>query len=169
MESECHQLDLQLAQSTRGDTGDRDRFLQYSSLIHKITELEEEKHRVTEHANMLDSAVTGIALQLGYEDQDNPRLIELRKEAVHARNQLDTIVSRYDIQSLLCTSDPCPLTCLLTARRRGFREQRKPAGEPLTLTKAPFVEPLTRPLVLSRCTERHTMGEPSLGTMLTSA
>ncbi len=130
---ECHQLDLQLAQSTRGDTGDRDRFLQFSSLIHKITKLEEEKHRVTEHANMLDSAVTGIALQLGDEDQDNPCLIKIRKEAVQARDQLDTIVSRYDIQSLLCTSDPCPLTCLFTARRSGFRKRRKPEGVPLTL------------------------------------
>ncbi len=82
-----------MAQHTRGDTGDRARFLAYSALIHKITELEEEKHRMTDYANMLDSAVTSIALQLGDEDQDNPHLVELRKEAVWARDQLDGIVS----------------------------------------------------------------------------
>ena len=48
-----------------GETRDRAVFLAYSSKIHEITALEEQKHRQEEYVSTLDSACTSIALQLG--------------------------------------------------------------------------------------------------------
>ncbi len=109
MESECHILDLELAQHTRGETGDRAGFLAYSATIHKLADLEEEKHRLTEYANVLDSMVTSIALQLEEDDQQYPRLVELRREAVRGWDQLDAVVSQGNACCNACTTIYCPI------------------------------------------------------------
>lgn len=92
MESECHMLDLELAQHTDGESGDRAGFLAYVAAIHKLAELEEERHRTMEFANMLDSAVTSIALQVDEEDEQCPRQRELQQEGVQARDHLAVVV-----------------------------------------------------------------------------
>lgn len=93
LEAECHKLDLRLAQHTTGTTGDRETFLKYSAAIHDLTRMGEEKENAEQHTRMLDGVVTTLALQW---DVQNPRLIELRKEAAVAQELVHTMV--YNIQ-----------------------------------------------------------------------
>ena len=94
MERECHQLDLKLAQQTTGDAGDRVGFLTYSALIHEITALGEEEQRAVAHAEMLDGAITTIALQIDPSSSDsNSHLRELRQEALRTRQRISELVS----------------------------------------------------------------------------
>ena len=46
LEVEYHQLDLELAMVTKGETGDQDRFLAHACRIHEINTLEEEKEQM---------------------------------------------------------------------------------------------------------------------------
>ena len=85
MEADSHKLDLELAEHTRGKTGDRDGFLKYSAAIHELTKLGEEKEKSAQYAYTLDGALTTIALHLQAQD---PRLHVFRKEAVLARERL---------------------------------------------------------------------------------
>ena len=103
MERECHKLDLQLAQETRGVDGDRARFLNHSSLIHEISELEDRKVQEEQYARTLDSACTSIALQLGDGAEQNALLLELRREAVRAQDSVETTVSCIKCTHLLRT------------------------------------------------------------------
>ena len=92
MERECHKLDLELAQHTKGKAGERDSFQKFSTSIHKLTEMQEEKERVQHYCHTLDSAVTSIALQLS-DCENSLLLLELQKEALHARQQLEHLVT----------------------------------------------------------------------------
>ena len=92
LESECHKLDLQLAWHSRGEAGDREGYVKYADLIHEIEQLQEEHHRLSELAAMIDGVVTAAALQLGDNKEEDPRILELRREAVHMREQITNIV-----------------------------------------------------------------------------
>ena len=92
LESECHKLDLQLAQHSRGEAGDREGYVKYTNLIHELAQLEEEHHRLSELAAMLDGVVTAAALQLADDEQGDPRIFELRREAVNLRERITDIV-----------------------------------------------------------------------------
>ena len=91
MESECHQLDLKLAQLTTGQTGDREGFLTHSALIHELQDLEEKRERERAHAEMLDGVLTAIAVQLD-NSEANPLVRELRQEAVCSRQRVEELV-----------------------------------------------------------------------------
>ena len=80
MEAECHQLDLELAQLSTGEAGDRAAYSAYSRRIHQISELEEEKEKQEEYAGRLDSACTMIALRLGDDAEQSPLLRNLCEE-----------------------------------------------------------------------------------------
>ena len=86
LEADCHKLDLELAQHTTGTTGDRGAFLKYSTAIHDLTHLGEEKERAEQCARILDGVVTTLTLQW---DAQNPRL---QKEAAIARERVHTMV-----------------------------------------------------------------------------
>ena len=91
LEKECHQLDLELAQLTRGK-GDRAEFLLYGSRVKKISQLEEEKARKADYANGIDSACTTIALQLGERAQQSHLVRNLRQEAIRAQESAEQTV-----------------------------------------------------------------------------
>ena len=90
MEAECHQLDLELAMVTTGETGDRDGFLAHSRRIHEINALEEEKEQIMQYANALDGICTAMAAQYG---EENQLISGLRREAIHTRDKIHAIVS----------------------------------------------------------------------------
>ena len=92
LEKECHQLDLELAQLTRGKEGDRAEFLLYGSRVKKISQLEEEKARKLDYANGIDSACTTIALQLGERAQQSHLVSNLRQEAIRAQESAEQTV-----------------------------------------------------------------------------
>ena len=94
MEREWYQLDLKLAQQTTGDAGDRVGFLTSSVLIHEITALGEEEQRAVAHAEMMDGAITTIALQIDPSSSDsNSHLRELRQQALRTRQHISELVS----------------------------------------------------------------------------
>jgi hypothetical protein len=90
LESEFHKLDLQLAQHSRGKAGDREGYVKYADLIHKIAQLQDEHHHLSELAAMIDGVVTTAALQLGDDEQVDPQILELHREAIHVREQITT-------------------------------------------------------------------------------
>ena len=92
MESECHQLDLELAQLTKGEMEDKEGFLVYSRKIHQICDLEEERERNIKYADTLDSACTTVALQLGDAAQTSPLIHSLMQEAKRARDSVEEMV-----------------------------------------------------------------------------
>ena len=89
LESERHKLDLQLAQHTKGEARDREGYVKYADLI---AQLQDEHHRLSELVAMNDGVVTSAASQLGNNEQEHPRILELRKEAVHMREQITNII-----------------------------------------------------------------------------
>ena len=91
MESECHQLDLELAQLTKGEMEDKEGFLVYSKKIHQICDLEE-RERIIKYADTLDSACTTVALQLGDAAQSSPLIHSLMQEAKCARDSVEDTV-----------------------------------------------------------------------------
>ena len=74
LESECHKLDLQLAQHSQGKAGDREGFKVYTKLLHDMEQLKEQHRKHTELATVLDNSITSVALQLGDEEEENPLL-----------------------------------------------------------------------------------------------
>ena len=146
MESECHKLDVELALLASGKEGDRAGFLKHTQLIEELDDLTDEKHRFTQFASMLDGAVTALALQLGDDDEQNPRLLEFRQEAVQARDKIESIVSA--LKACTCLHQ-CAINVLLiyaiihimhfVNRRTTLHRKKKPAKENLTLTTACFV------------------------------
>ena len=94
LEAECHKLDLELAQHSRGEAGDRQGFLKYAEIIQELAKLKDERHRLSALAAMLDGVVTAVALQIGDGENQNPRILELRREAVYTREQISDIVSQ---------------------------------------------------------------------------
>ena len=92
LESDCHILDLKLAQHTTGQTGDRAGFLKYSTLIHDIQKLEENREKPRAFADMLDGVLTAIALEME-NSETNPHVRVIHQEAVTARTQLDEMVN----------------------------------------------------------------------------
>ena len=91
MESECHQLDLKLAQHTIGRTGDRAGFVKYSNILHELQTLEEKRERQRVHEELLDGVVTAIAAQSD-NCEGNQLVLELQQEAERARLQLHELV-----------------------------------------------------------------------------
>ena len=63
--------------------------MKYANLL---AELKEEHHRLSELAAMLDGVVTAAALQLADDEQGDPQILELRREAVHLKEQITDIV-----------------------------------------------------------------------------
>ena len=100
MESECRQLDLELARLSRGKEGDRDGYLQYSKKINAITQLEEKSEKEAEYVARIDSACTVIALRLGDAAPQSPLLKDLRAEAVRAHDHVQSLVR---VRKCICT------------------------------------------------------------------
>ena len=91
LESQCHKLDLQLAQHSRGEARDREGYVKYADLRHEIEQLQDEHHRLSAFAAMIDGVVTAAALQLGDSEQEDPQILELCREAVHMREEITNI------------------------------------------------------------------------------
>lgn len=114
MESECHQLDLKLAQLTIGQTGDRVGFLTHSALIHELQDLEEKRERELAHTGMLDEVLTAIAVQLD-NSEANPQVRELRQEAVWARQRVEELV-RICMQTKQNSTESYPYTSIIQGK-----------------------------------------------------
>ena len=117
MERECHQLDLRLAQLTAGQTGDRARFLEYSALIHEISNLQEERERAGAHADMLDGAITTMALQFE-NSSSNPHIQELQQEAQRARGRTEELVHACLCILTQSTNNRCTDFCTMEYRNK---------------------------------------------------
>ena len=99
MESECHELDLELARLSTGVDKDSEVYRQYSKKIQRIRQLEEESERQREYAMRLDSACTLLAVRLGEEAEHTPLLQHLRGEAVDAQDHLQSLVRARELES----------------------------------------------------------------------
>lgn len=138
MESECHELDLELARLSRGQSGDRQGYLQYCTKIHQIVDLEEESEKGADYVARLDSACTVLALRLGEAAQQTPLLQDLRAEAVRAHNHVQSVVCR-NIHVQVSSASVCIYTY---TQKRNIQRLREECKEGFDIEDGPFCRAL---------------------------
>ncbi len=101
MEEECHLLDLELATQTAPQATDRQMFVQYSTLVKELGQLENKRNELRQYTDTLQQALTTLAIQLP-NPETHPQFQALRQEARSANGELKDAVgfsmsSSYDL------------------------------------------------------------------------
>ena len=137
LEAECHLLD-ELAQKTRGETGDKEGFITYSRTIHEIHNLEEEKERKVQYANTLDGVCTAMAVQCGHMSS---LILNLRQEAVKTRDTIDAIVS------LIFSSGRLHYVHVISySQEKSITEKNRQCQQGFDMDEGPFCQALDKAL-----------------------